>query len=518
LECSQHIKKKVIRMNLEGTPLFIRTDASPQIGIGHVMRCLALAQAWQDAGGYAIFLMVMEAPTLEVRIRAEAMDIVHLPVLPGSVEDAEQTANLINRKGGTWVVVDGYHFGAEYQQIIKDSGLSLLFIDDNGHAEHYCADLILNQNIHACDGFYANREPYTRLLLGTKYVLLRREFMKWLGWKREIPAIAQKVLVTLGGGDLDNVTLKIIRAINKLNMEDREIRIVVGMSNPHMASLKEAADLLPFTFHFYNSEKDMPHLMAWADVAISAGGSTCWEMAFMGLPGLIIVLAENQLPIAQKLDAEGAFVNMGWHKSVRSEKIVMALETVMEDKEIRTQMCLRGLNLVNGAGGGRIVTSIMLCELNLRPVQEQDCQLIWKWANDPYARAASFSSEPIPWDNHVRWFKSKLIDPHCFFYIATNRNGMPVGQVRCDRNEDGTVISVSVDEKFRGSGVGSMIIELTSQKIFRTSDDQVIHAYIKQSNEASKRVFIKAGFRYVGIKTMYGHSACHYTLHRSKTV
>jgi len=505
-------------MKLEGTPLFIRADASPKIGIGHVMRCLALAQAWQNAGGHAIFLMVMGAPTIEARLRKEAVDVIHLQAIPGSAEDAAQTADLVNRKGGDWVVADGYHFGAEYQQIIKDSGLSLLFIDDNGHAEHYYADLVLNQNIHARDGFYANREPYTRLFLGTKFVLLRREFMDYLDWKRKIPTIAQKILVSLGGGDFDNVTLKIIKALNKLNIDSKEVRIVVGMSNPHMESLKKASDLSPFNYTFCNSEKDIANLMAWADVAISGGGSTCWEIAFMGLPSLIIVLAKNQLQLAQKMDAERVALNMGWHKAVRSDQIVMALGTVMEDKEKRAEMCLRGRNLVNGAGGEQIVKSIVLCELNLRSVQEQDRQLVWEWANDPYVRSASFSSEAITWDSHVRWFKSKLNDPYCFFYIATNKKGIPVGQVRCDRNKNGIVISVSIDKKFRGSGYGSMIIELTSQKIFSTSDVQVIHAYIKRTNKASKRAFIKAGFRYTGINKMGGQSAYHYSLHRSSTV
>jgi len=275
-------------------PLLVRVDASAQIGTGHLMRCLALAQAWRDVGGRVVFLMAMESPPLEARLRSEGMEVVHLPVQPGSMDDAIQTADFARQLGADWVVVDGYHFGAEYQRIIKDSGLRLLFIDDIGHAEHYSADLVLNQNIHAHEGLYQNREPYTRLLLGTRYVLLRREFLKWRGWKREIPEVARKVLVTMGGSDPDNVTLKVIQALHQVDMDGLEAIVVVGGSNPNYEELQSAVQDSRFPIRLESNVTNMPERMAWADVAVSAGGSTSWELAFMGVPILNLILAENQ--------------------------------------------------------------------------------------------------------------------------------------------------------------------------------------------------------------------------------
>ena len=181
--------------------LLVRVDASTQIGTGHVMRCLALAQAWQDSGGNAVFVFAAKAPALKTRLKSEGIEVVHLFVQMGSAEDANEIARLAHELGASWLVIDGYHFGAEYQEIIKDSGLYLLFIDDYGHTDHYYADIVLNQNIYAHEGLYANRELYSQLLLGMGYVLLRREFRQWLGWQRETPKLAQKLLVTLGGSD-----------------------------------------------------------------------------------------------------------------------------------------------------------------------------------------------------------------------------------------------------------------------------------------------------------------------------
>jgi len=145
--------------------LVIRADGSTLIGSGHIMRCLALAQAWQDAGGGVLFLMGTGVPILEERLKSEGMDTAHLRAHAGSTDDAVETANLAQEVGATWVVLDGYHFDAVYQRTIKDSGVRLLFIDDNGHADHYYADIVVNQNIHAHAGLYTNREPYTQLLL-----------------------------------------------------------------------------------------------------------------------------------------------------------------------------------------------------------------------------------------------------------------------------------------------------------------------------------------------------------------
>ena len=293
-----------------------RTDASLSIGHGHVMRCLALAQTWQDAGGHATFAMAMDAPAIEARLEAEEMRVVRLAADVGTADDAAHTISLARELGARWVVVDGYHFGGDYQRAIKDAGLSLLFIDDNGHANHYYADLVLNQNLHAEAGLYVKREPYTQLLLGTHYALLRREFLKWREWQREIPAAARKVLVTLGGGDPDNVTLKVIQALQQVQVDGLEAVVVVGASNPHYRELETAAKNSRVAIRLESNVKNVPELMAWADVAVSGGGSTCWELAFMGLPSIVLILADNQQRIGERLQLHSAALNLGMGANV----------------------------------------------------------------------------------------------------------------------------------------------------------------------------------------------------------
>jgi UDP-2,4-diacetamido-2,4,6-trideoxy-beta-L-altropyranose hydrolase len=502
-------------MEFRVKPLLIRADASAQIGTGHIMRCLALAQAWQDAGGHVTFLMAMEAPALESRLHSEGMEVVYLPVQPGSTGDAIQTADFARQVGADWVVVDGYHFGAGFQRAIKGSGLCLLFIDDNGHAMHYSADLVLNQNIHAHEGLYQNREPYTRLLLGTRYVLLRREFLKWRGWKREIPDVARKVLVTMGGSDPDNVTLKVIQALQQVDVDGLEARVVVGEGNQHYEELQAAVRDSRVPIRLESNVMTMPKLMVWADVAVSGGGSTCWELAFMGLPSLILFLADNQRLIAERVDGMGAAVNLGWYEGVSRLEIAWAVKQLVRAPKTRAETSQRSQQLVDGDGVARVLMCLNGEKLRLRQVREDDCRLLWEWANDSDVREVSFSSELIPWEEHLQWFKSKLESPNDIFYIAVNREEVPIGQIRYDMNGCDAEISVSVFKKFRGKGFGSAMIKLSSQRLFNVSNVNKIHAYVKQGNEASTHIFLRMGFRNKGVTKVHNHQASHFVLDKA---
>jgi len=335
--------------------LLIRADANARMGTGHLMRCLALAQAWKARGGQVAFITACESSGLLDRLSHEGFETIQLDSLYPNPADWEATSQVLGEHANAWVVLDGYHFDEAYQQRVKGAGHSLLVIDDMARLDHYYADVVLNQNIHA-EQLHYSCEPYTQLLLGTQYVLLRREFLQWQGWKRDIPEVARKVLVTLGGGDPDNVTLKVIRAINKLSVEGLEVKVVIGPSNPHMASLKEAVYQSPFTIHLLPDMKNMPELMASADVAVSAAGSTCWELGFMGLPTILLVLANNQKDIGEGLSEASVVHNLGWFEQVMDTNIKEALVSLLDDREQRQQMSQSGRALVDGIGCKQVVS------------------------------------------------------------------------------------------------------------------------------------------------------------------
>jgi UDP-2,4-diacetamido-2,4,6-trideoxy-beta-L-altropyranose hydrolase len=330
----------------------IRADASSRMGTGHVMRCLALAEAWQSAEGRVVFFHAETTGALKQRLRNRGMTMEQGSFTPGSAQDATQTIAQARVQGALWVVADGYHFGTAWQQQIKDAGLRLLLMDDYGHAGHYHADYVLNQNPAIDSGVYQSCEPGTRLLLGPQYALLRPEFLDWQHWKREVPAVGRKVLVTLGGADPDNVTAKAIRALNDLDVQSK---VVVGGSNPHLEQIKSEIKNRNSEIELVVDAANMPELMAWADCAIAAGGTTSLELAFMGLPSLVQTLADNQRDIAAKIHEVGIGRSLGWHAAIPSDAIAMELSELLLDQSVRERMSRCGRDLVDGLGAQRVV-------------------------------------------------------------------------------------------------------------------------------------------------------------------
>ena len=334
--------------------LIIRADANAQIGTGHLMRCLALAQAWQDVGGEVIFVTACRNEGLLGRLREEGFEVHLLSSSHPDPGDWEVTKNVLAGHPDAWVVLDGYHFDETYQKRIKDAGNHLLVIDDMAHLKHYYADIVLNQNLHAEDLHYSC-EPYTKPLLGTKYVLLRREFLARRDWKREIPKMARRGLVTLGGSDPGNYTLKVIQALQKVDISGLEATVVIGASNPHADVLKKAMEQSRIPIRLIHNAKNMPELMAWADVAISGSGSTCWELAFMGVPIISLVLTENQRGVAKALSEAGVALNMGWFEQVTDSQVAKVLIDVLNSYDRRRKMNLAARALVDGEGAARVV-------------------------------------------------------------------------------------------------------------------------------------------------------------------
>jgi UDP-2,4-diacetamido-2,4,6-trideoxy-beta-L-altropyranose hydrolase len=494
-------------MRLDGGVL-IRADANAQMGTGHLMRCLALAQAWQSQGGEAIFVTVCDSEGLLQRIRGEGFQVVELQKTYPDPDEWDATSRVLAAYPEAWVVLDGYHFDPAYQRRVKKTGHSLLVIDDMAHLDHYYADVVLNQNIHAAQLDYSC-EPYTRLLLGTEYVLLRREFWSWREWEREIPDVARKVLVTLGGGDPDNQTLKVIRALQEVDVEGLEAVVVVGGSNPHWEELNSAARVVPGV-RLVRNVSNMPELMAWADVAITAGGSTCWETAFMGLPNLVLILVENQREVAEALDNYGLGLSLGWHKKIRVSSLAKTLKQVMYDSARRAKMSEKGKYLVDGAGIERIIALLDVQDveghLQVRRARWRDMELLWQWANDPSVRERSFHSQPIPLDEHVKWYKDKLVSSDTLLLII-ERNRVPVAQIRYDRtNEYEAEVSFLVARKYRGEGIGTKTLKLTSDLAYEELGIEFVRGVVFSSNEASQRVFIKAGFKDVGQEQISGRT------------
>jgi len=384
-----------------------------------------------------------------------------------------------------------------------------MVIDDTAHLPRYDADIILNHGLDAQQLAY-NCAPDTLFLLGTRFALLRPEFQRWHGMVRHCPEVARKVIVTLGGSDAENTTLKIIEALEQISIPDLEVRIVVGPLNPQLAELQQAMVSLSSRFCLETSVPDIAPLMAWADLAVAAGGTTSWELAFMKVPALIFILADNQAAAAKALDEFGTARCLGHPGDLNREELASAISHLVHDKEARQRMSKRAEVLVDGKGVERVLKVMLLGAseeaLRLRAASQEDALLLWQWANDPVTRRNLFVSEPVSWVAYEACYAEKIASPDTRFWILEYRH-VPVGQIRYDRTDaDRARISLSIAPAYRCRSLGTQLLRLTTDLANQELGVRAVEGITFVENRASNRAFVRAGFEVIEEKSIAGHA------------
>jgi UDP-2,4-diacetamido-2,4,6-trideoxy-beta-L-altropyranose hydrolase len=496
--------------------LLIRADANARIGNGHVMRCLALAQHWQ-LSGKATMIGYCESDLLRQCIETSGVEFVQLDRSypdPGDVPATLSLASQITESAPTgkpWIVLDGYNFDAHYQFAIKSAGYRVLVIDDMAHLDRYHADILLNQNI-AAETLSYNCDATTSFLLGSRFCLLRDEFVRAPHSARRIAPVARKILISMGGADPDNVTAKVLDALAKLDIDQLEASVVVGSSNNHFEELRRTVDSLsrpvadestPVVRLVHNSQ-NMRGLMEWADSAVTNAGSTCYELALMGLPAVVLILADNQQIVARGLAAAAAVTNLGWFRGIDSTHLANALSQQCKNYERRVQQSRCGQQLVDGRGASRVVSAIREAAarfdttLQVRPATLADAEPLWELANEETVRNNSFSPNPIPLPAHIDWLKSKLASRDSRIWII-EREGEFAAQIRYDRVAGSLAeIDFSVRSLFRGRGLGTSALLLTRRCACEQLAVTRVRGIVMDRNPASARAFVGAGFELSG--------------------
>lgn len=473
--------------------LIIRADASTKMGSGHVMRSLALGQAWQDDSGTVTFVISEESRPFMERLQQEGFDVICVHGVPGSSEDARQTLSIGKTKGSEWLVIDGYHFTAEYRRSCSENGLKLMWIDDYGHPDRYYADIILNQNVYATGADYPDTLPSTLLLLGTKYLILRKEFVTKERGERNFSGAIRSVLVTMGGSDPDNVCADVLGVLMPFVKEfGLQVTAVMGKLNPHANKFRKRFGEWE-GIAFLHDARDMPSLIHSSDIVITGAGTTTGEIAFLGVPMITIVLGENQKRVAETLHRAGAALCIRDRQEIR-KTLPKMLSRLIKSPETRKDMSIKASGLVDGAGAARVIMHMKHKTVRLRRVIDSDCRLLWVWANDPEVRKNAFNQQPINLDSHKRWFSGKRSSPTCYHYIAINAEDIPVGQIRFDCTGERAEIDISVDKKYRGMGLGHDILQRGIELVFSESPCNTAHAYVKAENISSAELFQHSGF------------------------
>jgi spore coat polysaccharide biosynthesis predicted glycosyltransferase SpsG len=187
--------------------------------------------------------------------------------------------------------------------------------------------------------------------------MLRRDFTAWRDWTRETHAEVRKVMLTMGGADPDNITARVLRVM--LSQFELEVTVVVGYNNPHLSQLQGMAGKNSGTVHFVENATNMPQLIASADVAVAAAGTTSLEMCFLGLPAILFVLADNQRAVAEELNRRGAAIHFVAYGNSADGELANCLRCLIAPPERRSAMSKIGRTLVDGLGASRVVEQLL---------------------------------------------------------------------------------------------------------------------------------------------------------------
>ena len=353
-----------------------RTDASVQIGSGHVMRCLTLADVLRAKGAECQFVCREHEGNLMGYVRSRGYTVFPLPSpianvsfesdLPHAswlgvdlITDAEQTHQALRNEVFDWLIVDHYALDRRWESALRSSCKHIMAIDDLADRQHDC-DLLLDQN------YGSSSERYRGLIFaeylqyhGPEYALLKPVYAER---RAQLPARdgqVRRVLIYFGGGsDAPNLTRLAVQAFQGPELAHIELDIVVGAAYAHQLSLEElVAQRGKATI--YRQLPDLADLMAKADFAIGAGGATTWERYCMGLPSIVISIADNQLPICQALSAETLIDYLGHVDHVTSDMIQDHVLSFVKNSDLLRDLSERGMKLVDGNGVFKI-TKILL--------------------------------------------------------------------------------------------------------------------------------------------------------------
>ncbi|WP_265467671.1 UDP-2,4-diacetamido-2,4,6-trideoxy-beta-L-altropyranose hydrolase [Aeromonas salmonicida] len=337
--------------------IIFRTDASMSLGYGHVMRCLALADAFKKLGKKSVFIFSPNGDALYEEVVRKGHEYRILTSSPlhslGESEQADAYATLSNLSTATkLVVVDHYQLGMNWEEVIISSDISLLAIDDIFRS--HCSQFLLDQNVIKSENFYVdNISKECVCFLGPRYALLSESFQH-LRHHVKTRSKLEKIIIFFGGTDPDNETEKALLGVLAAN-KNFKIDVVIGGNNPHRIRLLKLCSSTHSTLHIQTPH--MARLMLDADLAIGAGGSASWERCCMGLPALISTQADNQVPIAATLHELGAVINLGMVDNLTATDYRTAVECL--DCNLINNMSIAAMSITDGNGASYVASSII---------------------------------------------------------------------------------------------------------------------------------------------------------------
>lgn len=486
-----------------------RVDASSQIGTGHFMRCLALADVLKQRGAQ-IRVLSRHLPG-HLRDMLAAREHQFMSLNSRSIEatsddpaqshwlctsqhaDSQDSIQALSDQPWDWLVVDHYALDARWESALRQTAKSILVIDDIADRQHDC-DVLLDQNFYAdMHTRYTGKVPaHCRLLLGPRYALLREKFRQLREQVTPRTGPVKRVLVFFGGVDADNYTDCAIEALVTIDSSGLLVDVVVGDQHPCREQIKSKCAQHGFICHVQTEQ--MAELMAAADLSIGAAGSASWERCCLGLPTLAFSMADNQRCLVEDAALQGLLYTPSSGSSVTSS-IELHLKALLDNPRLLQLISRRGFETVDGRGVQRVLRAIGCSSIAIRKATQADSENLFSWRNHSSIRAVSRNVDPIERSVHEAWLSSVLSASDRVLLIGECQ-GEAIGVVRFDVHADEAEISMYLVPGHQGEGFGSELLLAAEQWLSEyRSDVRYIKAEVLGSNQPSHCLFRACGYQ-----------------------
>jgi UDP-2,4-diacetamido-2,4,6-trideoxy-beta-L-altropyranose hydrolase len=459
--------------------LYIRADGNSQIGLGHLIRCFALANMVKE--NFDVTFVCKDIP---VQTQTEFEKLFSVKKINSEKDflDSLETNDT--------VLLDGYNFDTNYQNEIKNNTCGLVCIDDL-HDKKFVSDLIIN---HA-PGIKAenyNAALYTQFALGTEYALLRPEFIQQAAVEIKIDKI-EKVFICFGGADANSLTDKVLKQVLKFS-EFKKIIIVTGAGYLFKDELESfiKSDSRIEHYHSIDSKK-MCELMSGSDLAIVPSSGILLEALACGCKVISGMTADNQKYVYSNYLQTNAFLDAG---KFEDENVLREINEAIKNPSSNNK-------IVDGKSKERLSKLfnqlVLKSSVILTKAGTNDLETTFEWAANPVVRAFSFSQHTITLDEHSNWFTKKIKDDNCLYLIA-EMNGEKIGSIRFDIDNNTAIISYLIAPKYHGKGLGLIILtnglSYLQKEIEKNSlPVKNVIGYVMEENIPSVKAFERLGFK-----------------------
>lgn len=492
-----------------------RADASSRIGHGHVMRCLALATAL-DERGVRVSFVCREHPgdlrsLIERDFRVHRLPAERRATAPAGSnaysewlgasweEDARDTLGALNQWGirPDWLIVDHYAIDKRWETCLRPWVGRIMVIDDLADRDHDC-DLLLDHNFGAsAQGRYAKRvPPACGLLLGPDYALLHPTYANMHERVSPRQGSISRLLVSFGGADRANLTGRALAAVATVEGKDIDVDVVLPAGSAHEDAVRIQAKRLT-NCRIHSGLSTLAPLMANADLAIGAAGTASLERLCLGLPTVVITLAENQRAGAMAMSELGLIRWLGDQNDVDDALLSRTLQEIVA-QGTDPEWSRRCLDSVDGKGSARVAGLLNISEatpLRARYATGADEALLLQWANDPGIRRSAFSPAQITPESHHTWFQQRLRDADsCHIYVIETEAEIPIGQVRFERSGEAWRIDYAIAPDLRRRRLGRRLLYSALKRLSEREPNAVVFGDVKRDNHPSRRVFESLGF------------------------